>query len=115
MTALQLAFESRLLVRSVRSDPNFSTVMALLRSRYCALASFPFSLGNYICLFLFSSKDELGSTCPATGASLLFYAVQRHNDEEAEEVCRYLCDEALVCDPTKADRNSQTALFFAGT
>lgn len=51
--------------------------------------------------------------CPTTDASLLFYAVQRNNDDEATALCKLLCEELLTCDPKQVDRNQQTALFFA--
>lgn len=54
---------------------------------------------------MLSSKDELLARCPKTDASLLFYTVQRKNDIEAEMLNRFLCDEASVCDPNKADSN----------
>ena len=92
MSEFQLPFESRQLIRSIRSDNNFDEVLETIRN---------------------SSKEELCSNCPATDASLLFYAVQRSNDSEAHELCQVLCDELKVCDPTHLDRNQQTALFFA--
>lgn len=60
-----------------------------------------------------TSDDVLASNCPVTGQSVLFYAVQRKNDEEALKICTMLCDERKVCSPAWLDANQQSALFFA--
>lgn len=121
MTAFQLAFETRLIVRVVRADPNFDNVMSILKQRFVKTTMTSQMHGRAaeryqrLLLCFFSSKEDLAATCQATDASLLFYAAQRKNDVEAEKICRFLCDEVKVCDASKPDRNLQTALFFAGT
>eukprot|EP00914_Ancora_sagittata_P020467 GHVO01040425.1.p1 GENE.GHVO01040425.1~~GHVO01040425.1.p1 ORF type:complete len:509 (+),score=91.25 GHVO01040425.1:130-1527(+) len=48
-----------------------------------------------------------------TNATMLFFVVQRRNDDEAVQICRLLCDELQAVDPAGADKHGQTALFFA--
>lgn len=74
------------------------------------------NLTNIINHWLISRTDDevLGFVDHATGATLLFYAVQRRPDSEALLLTRYLVQERAVCKVTVRDANLQTPLFFAG-
>ncbi|OII78055.1 bromodomain-containing protein [Cryptosporidium andersoni] len=84
-------FEQRQIVQSIRRDP-IEKVRTLIEE---------------------ASKNEIEEVCPSTNANLIFYAVQRTNDEEALEICQLILKKCPNMNVKATDLSFQTSLFFA--